>query len=80
MTISYINYAEATYDYGIFGNIDTALGTTQTVDNNAFYTCSTNNDNSNTVKTLTYNIPAGNHFIDIKYRKDAATDSNNDTL
>jgi len=28
MTIQYINYAEATYDYGIFGNIDQALGTT----------------------------------------------------
>ena len=80
MTISYINYAEATYDYGIFGNIDTALGTTQAVDSNVFYSCSTNNDNTSTVKTLTYNIPAGSHFIDIKYRKDTATDSNNDTL
>ena len=80
MTIQYINYAEATYDYGIFGNIDQALGTTQAADSNAFYSCSTNNDNTNTVKTLTYNIPAGSHFIDIKYRKDNATDSNNDTL
>ena len=80
MTIQYINYAEATYDYGIFGNIDQALGTTQAVDSNAFYSCSTSNDNTNTVKTLTYNIPAGSHFIDIKYRKDNATNSNNDTL
>lgn len=80
MTIQYINYAEATYDYGIFGNIDQALGTTQTADSNVFYTCNTNNDNINTAKTLTYNIPAGTHFIDIKYRKDSATDSNNDTL
>lgn len=80
MTIQYINYAEATYDYGIFGNIDQALGTTQAADSNAFYSCSTSNDNTNTVKTLTYNIPAGSHFIDIKYRKDNATDSNNDTL
>lgn len=80
MTIQYINYAEATYDYGIFGNIDQALSTTQTADSNAFYSCKTNNDNTNTVKTLTYNIPAGSHFIDIKYRKDNATDSNNDTL
>lgn len=80
MTIQYINYAEATYDYGIFGNIDQALSTTQTADSNAFYSCKTNNDNTNTAKTLTYNIPAGSHFIDIKYRKDNATDSNNDTL
>ena len=80
MTIQYINYAEATYDYGIFGNIDQALGTTQAADSNVFYSCNTNNDNTNAVKTLTYNIPAGTHFIDIKYRKDNATDSNNDTL
>ena len=80
MTIQYINYAEATYDYGIFGNIDQALGTTQAADSNVFYSCNTNNDNTNTAKTLTYNIPAGTHFIDIKYRKDNATDSNNDTL
>lgn len=80
VTIQYINYAEATYDYGIFGKLDVALGTTQAVDSNIQYACSTNNDNTNTARTITYNIPAGSHFIDIKYRKDSATDSNNDTL
>lgn len=80
VTIQYINYAEATYDYGIFGKLDTALSTTSTSDSNAQYICSTNNDNTNTARTITYNIPAGSHFIDIKYRKDSATDSNNDTL
>lgn len=80
MTISYINYAEATYDYGIFGKLDVALGTTQAVDSNAQYTCSTQAANSANVQTITYDIPAGNHFIDIKYRKDGATDSNNDNL
>ena len=80
VTIQYINYAEATYDYGIFGKLDTALTTTSTSDSNAQYICNTNNDNTNTAKTITYNVPAGSHFIDIKYRKDNATDSNNDTL
>lgn len=80
VTIQYINYAEATYDYGIFGKLDTALTTTSTSDSNAQYICNTNNDNTNTARTITYNIPAGSHFIDIKYRKDNATDSNNDTL
>ena len=32
VTISYINYAEATYDYGIFSQIDGSLGTTYTAD------------------------------------------------
>lgn len=80
VTIQYINYAEATYDYGIFGAIDTALGTTYTADSGAYYTCSQSSDNSSTAKTLTYEISAGSHFIDIKYRKDNYTDSNNDTL
>lgn len=80
VTIEYINYAEATYDYGIFGNIDSALSTTQTADSNVRYACNTNADNTNTAKTITYNLTAGNHFIDIKFRKDANTDSNNDTL
>ena len=80
VTIQYINYAEATYDYGIFGAIDTALGTTYTADSGAYYTCSQSSDNTSTPQTLTYTIPAGTHYIDIKYRKDNYTDSNNDTL
>lgn len=80
VTFSYINYAQATYDYGIFGNIDVALSTTNTADTNSFYRCNTSNDNTSSVRTLTYNIPAGSHFIDIKYRKNNQTDSNNDDL
>lgn len=80
VTISYINYAQAQNDYGIFGNIDTALATTYTADTNAFYRCNTSNDNTSAVKTLTYNIPAGSHFVDIKYRKNNQTNQNNDNL
>ena len=80
VTIEYINYAEATYDYGIFGQIDTALGTTYTADSGAYHTCSASSDNTASVQTLTYNLTAGTHYIDIKYRKDQATDSNNDNL
>lgn len=80
VTINYINYAEATYDYGIFGNIDTALGTTYTADSNAYKICSSSSDNSPSVQTLTYEIESGTHYIDIKYRKDTYTDSNYDSL
>lgn len=80
ITLQYINYAEATYDYGIFGKLDVALSVNNTADSNAQYICNTNSDNTNTAKTITYNIPAGSHFIDIKYRKDSSTDSNNDNL
>lgn len=80
VTIQYINYAEATYDYGIFGNIDVALETTYTADSNAYKVLSQSSDNSSSPQTLTYEINSGEHYIDIKYRKDTYTDSNNDTL
>ena len=80
VTLQYINYAEATYDYGIFSNIDSALNTSYTADTTAYKICSANSDNTATPQTLTYNVSAGSHFIDIKYRKDTNTDSNNDNL
>lgn len=80
VTIKYINYAEATYDYGIFGNIDTALRTTYSTDSNVKLACSTSSQNTSSVQTLTYEIDAGSHFIDIKYRKDSYTNENNDNL
>ena len=78
-----INYAENNYDYGVFSNLDTAL------------TLSNNDDTSTTglvYKTLKglskstpqpiiyVNIPKGNHFIDIKFKKDSSGNSNNDSL
>ena len=80
VTFSYINYAEATYDYGIFGQIDTALGTTYTADSGAYHTCNASSSNTSAVQTLTYEISAGTHYIDIKYRKDQMQDDNNDSL
>ena len=80
ITFSYINYAEATYDYGIFGRIDTALGTTYSADSNTYLTCNTNAYNKSTVQTLTYQMEAGTHYIDVKFRKDSSTNSYNDSL
>lgn len=80
VTFSYINYAEARYDYGIFGNIDTALGTSYSADSNAYLSCSTNTYNTANVQTVTYQMSAGSHFIDVKYRKDSSTNSYNDSL
>lgn len=89
VTIQYINYAEATYDFGVFGNLDVPLssnyysagsdGATIT-DTDYKLACNTSSYNTSSVQTITYEIPAGNHFVYIKYSKDDATDSNNDTL
>ena len=78
ITIEYINYAESTYDYGIFGKVDTALGTTNSADSDPYKSCS--GESSASAVTLTYEIEAGEHFIDIKYLKDSSQDSNNDNL
>ena len=89
VTISFINYAEATYDFGVFGNIDTALNTNYysagsggaTITDQSYkLACNTSTYNTSSVQTLTYEIPSGEHFIDIKFSKDDATYSNNDSL
>lgn len=89
VTISFINYAEATYDFGVFGNIDTTLsnsyyaagsGGATITDSSYKLACNTSTYNSSSVKTITYEIEEGQHFIYIKYSKDDGTSSNNDTL
>jgi hypothetical protein len=90
VTIQYINQGEARADYGMFGKIDTTVSTTgntyesssATPDdpNNYYYMCASSSDSSTSVKTLTYEIPAGEHYIDIKYAKDQASDSGYDSL
>lgn len=86
ITIEYINYAEATYDFGIFGNIDVALNGDYKPANGSMpdssykLACNTSAYNISSVQTITYEISAGQHYIDIKYTKDDATSSNNDTL
>lgn len=88
VTISYINYAEANYDYGLFGKLDTevALDGLTASSNGSEPSDSTSNyqipmcTNSSSVQTVTYTVPSGEHFIDIKYGKDDASDSNNDSL
>ena len=88
VTITYINYAEADYDYGMFGKLDTAVATdgltassggstpSDSTSNYQLAKCS----NSTNTQTISYEVPAGEHFIDVKYGKDDASDSGNDSL
>lgn len=92
ITFTYINYAEATYDFGVFSKIDTALSTTAwdstssggdtTTDaGKEQRRLNTSSYNSSSQQTLTYsNVSSGNHYIDVKFSKDQATAENNDTL
>lgn len=88
VTIQYINYAEASYDYGMFGKLDTAVATDGLTasSSSSSPSDSTSNyelamaSNSSSAQTITYQVPAGEHFIDVKYGKDDASDANNDSL
>lgn len=91
VTLSFINSAEETYDFGVFSKVDTALSTTywQSSQYSGDTTtdagleqlrCNTSTYNTTTAQTLTYEIPAGEHFIDIKFSKDDQSASGNDSL
>ena len=88
VTITYINYAEADYDYGMFGKLDTEVakdgltassGGSNPSDSTSNYEIPKCNNSSST-QTVTYQVPAGEHFIDVKYGKDDASNSGNDSL
>ena len=88
VTIQYINYAEANYDYGMFGKLDTTVATdgltagsgssspSDSTSNYQLAMCS----NSSSAQTISYQVPIGQHYIDIKYGKDDTSDANNDSL
>ena len=88
VTITYINYAEEDYDYGMFGKLDTAVATdgltassgssspSDSTSNYQIPKCS----NSTSTQTVSYQVPMGEHFIDVKYGKDDASNSGNDSL
>lgn len=90
IVFSYINYAEATYDFGVFGNVDTSLSTNYyaagsngaTITDSSYKkACNTSSDNTSSVQTLTYsNVSAGDHSIWVKFSKDDGSASGNDTL
>lgn len=88
VTIQYINYAEANYDYGLFGKLDVSVATDGLTagSNGSSPSDSTNNyelamaSNSSSTQTISYTVPMGQHFIDIKYGKDDASNANNDNL
>lgn len=89
ITFTFINYAEESYDFGVFGNIDTALNTNYypagsggaTISDSSYkLACNTSTYNKSSTQTLTYSMSAGEHYIDVKYSKDDASAANNDTL
>ena len=80
VTFKCINYAESNYDFGLLGVIDKELNTGYS-DTSTNVQKSFKGSSKSSVQTYAYtNVAAGDHFIDVKYRKDSSQSSNNDTL
>lgn len=75
-----INYAEASYDYGVIGKVDTELSITSIDDTSSNIAKSFKNSNSSSVQTYSMVISSGEHFVYVKYRKDSSKDENDDML
>lgn len=75
-----INYAETTYDFAIFSTLDKTLTSSTTVDTtNVQYNFS--GKQSASIQTVTYSsVPAGSHFITVKFKKDSSQHKNNDSV
>lgn len=77
--IQIYNSGERGYDYGILGNVDQVLTTSNSADSNTRWDAkSASTGIANDV--VIYTIPAGEHYVYIKYRKDGSTNSGDDCL
>lgn len=80
ITFKCINYAESNYDFGLLGTLDTTMNTGYS-DVSTGVVKSFKGSSSSSVQTYKYsNVSVGNHFIDVKYRKDGSVSNNNDSL
>lgn len=74
-----INYAETNFDYVIFGKLDSSLSLSYSVDSSYhrnFYGVSSTN-----VRQVIYeHVPAGQHYVDVKFRKYNSQSTNNDSV
>ena len=73
-----INYAEANFDYGVIGNVDTELSITDIDDTSSNIAKSFKGYSSSNAQTYSMVISSGEHFVYVKYRKDSSKDENDD--
>lgn len=80
-TIKYISYGESGFDYGVIGKLDTSLTLSSEADSESRVAKSAKEESSGDIKTYTFsNISTGQHYFDIKYRKDSSNDAYNDSM
>lgn len=80
VTFKCINYAESNYDFGLLGTLDKALDTGYS-DVSTNVAKSFKGSSYASEQTYAYtNVSKGDHFIDVKYRKDGSGSLYNDSL
>lgn len=75
-----INYAESSYDFGIFSNIDATLTTSSSADNSNVYKSFSGLQSPNITHVIYNNVSAGEHFVYVKYKKDGSANAGYDSL
>ena len=79
VTINCINSGEANWDFGLISEVDTMLSKDSNEDTSGVFK-SFKGESSTSVVPIHMTIPAGEHFVCVKFRKDGGTSSGNDTL
>lgn len=80
INVTFINYSQPSYDYGLIGNVDGTLARSIKADaagsgsSNSSFRGGAASRHSSNPQTMSYTIPAGQHFLEFKYRK------NNDNI
>lgn len=77
VTLNCINYAESNYDYGLISEIDTMLGLSSDADSSGVFKNFKGQSSPDAVQVV-IPVPAGDHFICVKYRKDGSGSEGND--
>lgn len=80
VTFDVINYAESSYDFGIFSNIDATLTTSSSADNSNVYKSFSGLQSPNITHVIYNNVSAGEHFVYVKYKKDGSANAGYDSL
>lgn len=80
MIVDCINFAENNFDYGILSLLDTELTLSSTADSQSNCAMIFKGKSMGTIQSVVYTIPAGKHFIYVKFIKDVSQHTDNDSL
>jgi surface protein len=78
LKLTYLQSSEQNYDYGVIGKVDTALS--KDTNDGTYYMKLYGKTITTPESTVIEGLSVGDHFIDIKYKKDGSGDTGTDTF